>query len=79
MKTLISTTNFVLEQFDLLYKGVINQDEYVTRTKKFADFIKQPLTLGMFVPCDENGNILEEPEQFKDWIKSDHYFNASES
>ena len=23
--------------------------------------LKQPLTLGQFVPCDEDGNVLEEP------------------
>lgn len=45
----------------------------------YANFLKQPLKLEMFVPCDEDGNVLEEPEEFKDWIVSDHYFNASES
>ena len=28
---------------------------------KYANFLKQPLTLGMFVPCDDDGNVLEEP------------------
>ena len=28
----------------------------------YATFLKQPLKLEMFVPCDENGNILEEPQ-----------------
>lgn len=28
---------------------------------KYAQFLKQPLTLGMFVPCDLEGNILKEP------------------
>ena len=28
----------------------------------YAKFLKQPLTLGMFVPCDDYGNILQEPE-----------------
>lgn len=28
----------------------------------YANFLKQPLELGMFVPCDEDGNILEEPD-----------------
>ena len=27
----------------------------------YKNFLKQPLTLGMFVPCDEEGNVLEEP------------------
>lgn len=27
----------------------------------YATFLKRPLTLGMFIPCDENGNVLTEP------------------
>ena len=30
------------------------------RITNYAKFLKQPLTLGMFVPCDEDGNVLEE-------------------
>lgn len=30
-------------------------------TGEYAKFLKQPLTLGMFVPCDEEGNVLEYP------------------
>jgi len=30
---------------------------------KYKDFLKQPLTLGMFVPCDLEGNVLEEPNR----------------
>jgi len=29
----------------------------------YANLITQPLTKGMFVPCDEEGNVLEEPER----------------
>lgn len=29
----------------------------------YATFLKQPLKLEMFVPCDDNGNILEEPKK----------------
>ena len=28
---------------------------------KYAQFLSKPLELGMFIPCDEKGNILEEP------------------
>lgn len=34
---------------------------------KYKDFLNQPLTLGMFVPCDLDGNVLEEPN-----IENDH-------
>ena len=62
MQKLISTTDFVLEQktkFD-------NWDKSFDATKSFwllvdyAKFLKQPLKLGMFVPCDEKGNVLAE-------------------
>lgn len=29
---------------------------------EYAHFLSQPLTLGMFVPCDLDGNVLEEPK-----------------
>lgn len=67
-------TDFVLEQ-----KSKQKFREFGWVCIKYARFLKQPLKLEMFVPVDEEGNLLEEPEQFKEWIKSDHYFNASES
>ena len=39
--------------------------------KKYANFLKQPLKKGMFVPCDEFDNILEEPLQ-------EHYTDCTE-
>lgn len=29
---------------------------------KYPEFLKQPLEKWMFVPCDEDGNVLEEPK-----------------
>ena len=29
----------------------------------YAKFLKQPLKLEMFVPCDDEGNVLEEPDR----------------
>lgn len=52
-------TDFVLEQTELLYEK--NQSKLIHRIVNYAQFLKQPLTLGMFVPCDDKGNILEEP------------------
>ncbi|WP_353166399.1 hypothetical protein [Empedobacter brevis] len=57
---LISMTDFVLEQD--------NKNTYISfclKVLKYAQFLKQPLTLGMFVPCDEEGNVLEEPTMEK--------------
>ena len=33
--------------------------------KNYAKFLKQPLKLEMFVPCDEEGDILEEPTNYE--------------
>ena len=37
--------------------------------KLINKFLKQPLKLEMFVPCDENGNVLEEPEKYG-WLQN---------
>ena len=62
-----SMTDFVLEKMrfwgindNLLADGLL--------VKNYANFLKQPLQLGFFVPCDENGNVLSEP-------KAEDYFN----
>lgn len=54
MEKLVRMTDFILESDDL--QGI----------KKYAEFLRQPLTLGMFVPCDRDGKPLEEIK----WIKA---------
>lgn len=64
---LISMTDFVLNrpfepkffEGDELRKEVSK----LNVIRKYAEFLKQPLTLGMFVPVDDQGNVLE-PLQF---------------
>ena len=34
----------------------------------YATFLKQPLKLEMFVPCDEDGNVLEEPKIEEEYV-----------
>jgi len=60
---LISMVDFVLKQWEQL-DNVPKQPETVDcilRMVRYAQFLKKPLTLGMFVPCDLEGNVLEEP------------------
>ena len=33
--------------------------DYAKAVENYADFLSQPLTLSMFVPVDENGNVLD--------------------
>ena len=36
------------------------------KTVNYANFLKLPLELWMFVPCDNEGNLLEEPKE--NWL-----------
>ena len=66
MKNLISMTDFVLSQsegstIDLEQLDWMNQEIYkLDRIRNYANFLKQPLELWMFIPCDEDGNVLKE-------------------
>lgn len=66
---LISMTSFIEEQEKFIpateHGSVKDWDRvYVQRTISYCRFLRQPLTLGMFVPVDEEGNVLELPKCF---------------
>ena len=42
---------------DVKYNPLLFQDRIID----YTDLITQPLTKGMFVPCDEEGNVLDKP------------------
>lgn len=56
---LISMTDFVLKKTEEC--RFIDDCEFAYLIRNYAKFLKQPLTLSMFIPCDEEGNVLEEP------------------
>lgn len=64
---LISMTYFVenIRKMGVVTPFPDEQDKidlgYLQDIFNYASFLKQPLKLGMFVPCDENGNILNDP------------------
>ena len=62
---LISMTDFVLEQNKFRETFRYKSKQFQTSIINYANFLKQPLELWMFVPCDENGNVLEEPNPDK--------------
>ena len=71
---LISMTDFVFSQN--------TQNTSARRLSEiigYATFLKRPLTLGMFVPCDDNGNVLEEPEIDDKRINNYNVINYSEA
>lgn len=70
---LISMTDFVLERLKDEIIGSYNEKiialaTCVVRMENYANFLKKPLELWMFVPCDEEGNVLEEPYNYINFI-----------
>lgn len=66
-------TEFALQRFDILhnsYKEWKSEDhhhaelDYIRKIDSYARFVRQPLTLGMFVPVDEEGKVLEKPKNY---------------
>jgi len=58
MERLISMVDYVIHTYDQ------TEDSLDSEQKMFdyANFLKQPLSIEMFVPCDLDGNVLKEPE-----------------
>lgn len=71
---LISMVDYVLEQDLETPKG-----RKISEIVKYGLFLKQPLELWMFVPCDKEGNVLEAVPYYADGIeKVNEYKKAKE-
>ena len=73
---LISMTDFVLDQMKFASIHHEDDSECLDVIFRYANFLKQPLKLEMFVPCDDEGNVLEEPNRnrFKnEYLTEDQY------
>lgn len=46
--------------------------KYFNKIFYYNDFLKMNLNLGMFIPCDENFNILKKPNHYRRFINSDY-------
>jgi len=75
---LISMTDKVLELEKDFNFGNIGFQHYTNKTCNYANFLKLPLKLEMFVACDEDGNVLIEPTEHNPIYWSDQYKNACE-
>ena len=72
MKKLIEIIDYIIEQHEQCISST-------DRTYNYAIFLKQPLELWMFVPCDEDGNVLEVVPYYADGIeKVNEYKKAKE-
>lgn len=82
---LISMTDFVLEQYNIESNNgsFVDAVRYKRLTNNYARFLSQPLELWMFVPCDEDGNVLEEPKYYdlyiNDYGSKDDYHESFKS
>ena len=63
MKTLIPLIEFVLDKND--FKSYRKNAEKI---RAYAEFLNQDLKLWMFIPCDKEGNVLEEPLKYNEWF-----------
>lgn len=61
MTDFVLGTLSVLDNHNPLGLNEARISRYISITN-YAKFLKQPLTLGMFIPCDEDGKPLNEPK-----------------
>lgn len=69
MENLISSSEYTIQQFDLLFTDKISSYTFIDRVIKYSKFLKKSIEKNMFVPCDESNNILEEPKNYNEWVK----------
>ena len=77
--TLISNTNYgiLCKSKESEFKTRLEYLDWYEKTRsKFDLFVKQPLELWMFIPCDEKGNVLHFPE-FESWKGTDDEHNEA--
>ena len=65
---------FRLKSMTDFVNNVGNMENYPSHEKalawiyNYSTFLKLPLKLEMFVPCDEDGNVLEEPKIEEEYV-----------
>ena len=68
---LISMTDFVLETFN----NTLTKD-FQAKVYNYANFLKMPLKLSMFVVLDKQGNVFNKPKVEDYNEETNGYFNA---
>lgn len=66
---LIPMTDFVIEYYS--HEGYADL-QTLKLMNNYANFLKMPLTLNLFVPIDQAGNILKEPKNYVSWKSLEH-------
>ena len=62
---------------ELIFEEEFSFENYFEKRNNFDNFLSMPLEKWMFIPCDSDGNILEEPYYFKDFLFN-YFDNISE-
>ena len=83
MRKLISMTDYVLERSDksilqyTISETFKNGAKITNEIFEYAKFLKTPLTISMFIPCDKTGNVLNEVKEFDNSVGSDENYNRA--
>ena len=56
-------TDYVSNESFGVTNEIINKDAFFNKVRSYCKFLKQTPQLWMFVPCDSEGNVLEEPKE----------------
>lgn len=59
---LIPMQDFVLERRLFITNNDISESDLLAQIFLYAKFLKQPLKIEMFTPCNDEGKLLKEPE-----------------
>lgn len=66
---LIPMTDFVIEYYS--HEGYADL-QTLKLMNNYANFLREPLTLELFVPVGQTGNILKEPKNYTSWKSLEH-------
>ncbi len=83
MQKLISMIDYVLERSDKSISEYSIAETFKNGAKitneifEYAKFLKIPITISMFIPCDKNGNVLNEVKEFDNSVGSDENYNRA--
>jgi len=72
---LIPATKFIIDLSFGYTNGFIPLNEYHSISLNYAQFLTQPLTLGMFVPVDDDGEAIELPHSEEYMSRHSMYHN----
>jgi hypothetical protein len=71
---LIKMTDYISQKRDIMDREMSNQDRLTILESilHYSNFLKTPLNLGMFIPCDEKFNILKKPNHYRRYVSNDY-------